>query len=88
MNCPNCGNDWWIEEKAVRLAAMPSQDARLMSAAREIKYQLRCANPNCNFIYGEMPKDEKENGNQKQSAGTTGKRTGATRNDGGANPKQ
>ena len=75
MNCPNCQNDLWIEEKAVRLAAMPSADPRLMSVPREAVYRLRCAE--CDFLYGTEPKP-KNNVKQEDESGrghrhTTGK---------------
>ena len=67
MNCPNCDNDWWIEEKAIRLAAMPSPDPRLTSVPCAALYRLRCAG--CSFIYGTEPTINKTNANQKDQPG-------------------
>lgn len=38
-----CGSEWWEERRVIRPAAQPSADPRLRTTAREVVYQLACA---------------------------------------------
>jgi hypothetical protein len=57
MICVGCGNDWWTEERVIRLAGMPSQQPHLRSLAREVRYRVKCAE--CGLQPGQEPTKKK-----------------------------
>lgn len=61
-----CSSEEWVEEKVIRPAAAPSQDARLMTTPKAVRYRLRCAG--CGKIHPAYQTESEKKRNVPQKA--------------------